>query len=499
MIKDLYNEICAGNEVRANLIALRRELKEAENQRRFAYLLGGDFRVLTRLLQSEDPKVRKNAALILGDMETEDVLPFLFAAYQKEDTLFVRPDYLKAMEKLDYSPYLEKLKNRLEELRKMALTEENRKHVREELVQLQNMILKLEKPKKHVFIGYEPAPEVILVTNRNQKEVTKAQIREGQVTELGQGLRIKNGNLKELMKIRTYTELLFPLPGARALSGSPEQIGAGLAGLGIADFLEDMHKSGGCFYYRLEVKGPMAAEKKGDFIRKVAECLDRRLEGRLWNTAADYEVELRLLEKKDGSFLPMLKLYTLKDSRFSYRKETVASSISPVNAALTAELARNYMKEGAQILDPFCGVGTMLLERNRAVHAEHMYGLDIFGEAIEKARKNTERDGSIVHYINRDFFDFTHDYLFDEIITDMPRSTDSMELGALYHRFFNRAYEFLKEDGVIILYTMNPELTERELKRHAGFRKKEEYLLNEKNQTKVYIIEKNAGGILEHF
>ena len=70
----------------------------------------------------------------------------------------------------------------------------------------------------------------------------------------------------------------------------------------------------------------------------------------------------------------------------------------------------------------------------------------------------------------------------------MPRSTDSMELGALYHRFFNRAYEFLKEDGVIILYTMNPELTERELKRHAGFRKKEEYLLNEKNQTKVYII-----------
>ena len=199
MIKDLYNEICAGNEVRANLIALRRELKEAENQRRFAYLLGGDFRVLTRLLQSEDPKVRKNAALILGDMETEDVLPFLFAAYQKEDTLFVRPDYLKAMEKLDYSPYLEKLKHRLEELKKTALIEENRKHVREELVQLQNMILKLEKPKKHVFIGYEPAPEVILVTNRNQKEVTKAQIREGQVTELGQGLRIKNGNLKELM------------------------------------------------------------------------------------------------------------------------------------------------------------------------------------------------------------------------------------------------------------------------------------------------------------
>ena len=238
----------------------------------------------------------------------------------------------------------------------------------------------------------------------------------------------------------------------------------------------------------------MAAEKKGDFIRKVAECLDRRLEGRLWNTAADYEVELRLLEKKDGSFLPMLKLYTLKDSRFSYRKETVASSISPVNAALTAELARNYMKEGAQILDPFCGVGTMLLERNRAVHAEHMYGLDIFGEAIEKARKNTERDGSIVHYINRDFFDFTHDYLFDEIITDMPRTAGKgteKELEELYRQFFIKSLRHLKHEGKVILYTMHPKLAEQEAKCCGGFQKLEEFLVNEKNLTKVFVFMKN--------
>lgn len=492
MIRELYGRICAGEDVRANLIALRQELKTEENQRKFAYLLGGDFHMLTRLLQSEDPKVRRNAALILGDMETEDLLPFLFAAYQKEETLFVRTDYLKAMEKLDYRPYLEKLKSRLETLKSVPMEEENRKHVRQEQVQLQTMILKLEKPEKHVFTGYKPAPEVILMTNRNQRAVTKNQIRTGQVKELGQGLRIKGGDLKELLKIRTYSELLFPLPGARALAGKPEEIGAGLAELGIGEFLEDLHRSGGCFYYRMEMKGPMAPEKKGDFIRRVSERLDGLSNGKLWNTATDYEAELRLLEKKDGSFLPMLKLYTLPDRRFTYRKETVAASIAPVNAALTAELARGYLKEGAQILDPFCGVGTMLLERNRAVPAGHMYGLDLFGEAIEKARRNTERDGSIVHYINRDFFDFTHSYLFDEIITDMPRSADKTELGILYARFFDRAQEFLKEGGIVIQYTMDPGLTERELKRRPGFRKKEEYLLNEKNQTKVFIIEKRV-------
>lgn len=491
MVKELYNEICGGNEVRANLISLRKELKKEENQRAFAYLLGGEFHVFAELLKSEDPKIRKNAALILGDMETEDVLPFLFAAYQKEDTLFVRADYLKAMAKLDYRPYLEKLKARWAQLQTAEQTDENRKHVREEQTCLQTMILKYEKPKKHTFIGYKPAPEVILVTNRHQKAVTKAQITEGEITELGQGLRIKNADLRELMKIRTFTEMLFPLPGSRILSGTPEQIGTGLARIGVADFLEDMHKTGGCFYYRLEVKGPMPLEKKGAFIRKVAQALEEHSDGRLKNSTTDYEVEIRLLERKDASFVPMLRLFTMADTRFSYRREVVSSSISPVNAALTAQLARKYLKEGAQILDPFCGVGTMMLERNKAVHADPMYGVDIFGEAIEKARENTKRDGSVVHYINRDFFDFTHGYLFDEIITDMPRMTAAggrEELEQIYRKFFAKAPEHLKEDGILILYTMNPELVRQELRRGEQYEKLEEFLINEKNQTKVFVI-----------
>ncbi|MCD7764240.1 MAG: hypothetical protein LUI14_13865 [Lachnospiraceae bacterium] len=59
MIKELYEQICAGDEVRANLIRLRDELKNEESRREFAYLLGGDFSNLTALLKDEDPKVRK--------------------------------------------------------------------------------------------------------------------------------------------------------------------------------------------------------------------------------------------------------------------------------------------------------------------------------------------------------------------------------------------------------------------------------------------------------
>lgn len=493
MIRNYYECICRGEAVRQNLIALRQELKTEENKRALAYLLGGEFQLFTGLLEAEDPKVRKNAALILGSMETEDVLPFLFAAYQREETLFVRSDYLKAMEQLDYFPYLEKLKSKLEELEGQSPSEENKKHLRQEQLQLQAMILKYEKPRKHVFFGYEPAPEVLLITNRCQIRATREQISEGTITQFSQGLRIKGGNLRELMKIRTFSELLFPLPGVRSLSGTPEEIGQGLAKGGLVQFLADLHKKGGSFYYRIEVKGPMDPGKKGGFIRRVSRELDDASGGQLRNSAAEYEAEIRLLEKKDGSFVPLIKLFTLQDHRFDYRRESVAASISPVNAALTVQLAKKYLKEGAQVLDPFCGVGTMLLERNQAVKADPMYGVDIFGEAIEKARENTRRAGEIVHYINRDFFDFTHDYLFDEIITDMPRAagTGGREaLADIYRRFFERAPLFLKPEGLLILYTMDPGLVEENLSGSSVFHKEQEFLINEKNRTKVFVITK---------
>ena len=117
--------------------------------------------------------------------------------------------------------------------------------------------------------------------------------------------------------------------------------------------------------------------------------------------------------------------------------------------------------------------------------------MDIFGEAIEKARINTKRAGNLIHYINRDFFDFTHGYLFDEIITDMPRSAGTgtrQELEELYWKFFVKAAEHLKEDGILILYTMNPELVEKNLSSSSGYEKLEEFLINEKNQTRVYVL-----------
>ena len=96
-LKNAYEKVSMGTELRAGLIEMKNLLKEEKNRRELAYQLGGDFKILTRCLSDEDPKVRKNAALVLGAMESDDLVPVLLNAYKKEDTLFVKSAYLKAL------------------------------------------------------------------------------------------------------------------------------------------------------------------------------------------------------------------------------------------------------------------------------------------------------------------------------------------------------------------------------------------------------------------
>ena len=210
---------------------------------------------------------------------------------------------------------------------------------------------------------------------------------------------------------------------------------------------------------------------------------------------SDYELELRLLERKDGTYLPMVKFLTISDTRFAYRRDSIASSIAPVNAALVAELARPYLKEGAQVLDPFCGVGTMLVERDRAVKAGIMYGVDIFGEAIEKAKANAERAGCQVYYVNKDFFAFEHGYLFDEIITDLPQVTAAHpleEIRGLYRNFFAAAGRVLQTEALLVLYTTEPRLVIDAVRERREYKIIEKRTMNERNGAGVFIIRRKA-------
>ncbi len=496
MVKDIYDKILNGIEVRKNLIALKQELGEEKQKREFAYMLEGDYSRLLPFLKHEDPKVRKNTALILGMLEDEDLKEVLLSAYEEETQEFVKSSYLKAMEHYDYQEFLPALQNRLKYLEGEVPATESQKHWKEELTILRRMVFRYERPKTHPFCGMKEESEVILLTNRNHREATKEQLPETEdLKMLAGGLKFKTSQLDRILPIRTYSEILFPVQRTALLSPDPREAAAQLAKSDLLPFLERMHDGRPPFYYRIEVKSRMSLEERAQFLKKLTTQLDFFSDGKLRNLPSGYEVEIRMVENKAGRFIPLLKLYTLKDRRFAYRKQTIAASISPVNAALFMQLAKDYLKEGAQVLDPFCGVGTMLLERSFLNKTGDMYGIDLYEEAILKGRENARIAERTIHFINRNFFDFHHEYLFDEIISNLPGITPSKgrdEIHNLYECFFGTAAEVLVDGGVLLLYSTEPDLLLHCLRRTGQFSLLKQWKIQDKTESVLFVIQKRG-------
>lgn len=491
LMNDYIEAIREGADVRKTLIALREKIKDEEQRRALAYFMAGDFSVFAELLKHEDPKVRKNAALLLGEMECDDMGPLIWETYQQEQTLFVKADYIKALSRLECSAYVQQMKRRMKQLNEIVPALEEEKHIRNEKAQLKAVIMKYDKPQKHKFIGYEEEHEIILMINRNQREATVRQIEEP-VKMLAGGVKFTTTRLKEILKIRTYSEMLFTIKRASGLDGSPEHMAEKLIHSDLLDFLVRCHEGDRPFYFRLELKCSMSQDQKIDLVKKLSAALERFSNGRFLNATTGYEMELRLVAGRDGRFVPLLKMFTIPDWRFSYRKESLATSIQPVNAALIMELTGEYLQEYAQVLDPFCGTGTMLIERHKKIPARNLYGIDILEEAIEKARTNTEQAHMVANYINRDFFDFKHEYLFDEVVTNLPtagKTRNQSSVITLYNRFLDKLPEVVKAGAIIIVYCPSHDLFTQCLRNRREYKMLAQYCLNERDQSFVHVLQ----------
>lgn len=494
MIKETWERVLENQDVRQNLSRLRKEIKEGGGKAALLCHVVGKEDQLVRLLKHEDAKIRKNAALLMGDLGKPQYLKPLYQAYQSEEQLFVKSAYLSAIKNFDYRPYLDELKDRLESLTAVEPALENQKHIMEEIRELSSLIVRMEGVAAHRFHDIGGSYDLILLTNRNFPELTLkglVELEPGARTRIfGAGVIAKTGNLHWVKELRTYLEMLFIVKGMQTCPMDAEKAAEIIVKSGLIRFLDKAHKGEAPYYFRVEFKSKMDLGERSAFSKHLAAHIERMSGRKLINTTSHYELEIRLIENKEGNCNILVKLFTLKDERFSYRKEVTPTSIRPVNAALTVALAKGFMKENAQVLDPFCGVGTMLIERHKAVPANTTFGIDIQADAIEKARENTKAAHQLVHYVNRDFFDFQHDYLFDEIITDMPfkigRTTEE-EIYDLYQKFFIKAGACLKKSGVIILYSHNRDYV-KELSRPAGFKIVGDFEISKKEGAYVMVL-----------
>lgn len=489
MVKEQYESLKAGENIRKTLIALKQELKSEDAQQELLGLLQGDYSLLLSLLRHEEPKVRGNVALVLGRLSQDGFAMPLYQAYLKEEKLFVKSNYLLALAGLDCSKFRPQLERRLEELEHYQPPEEEEKHIREELKALRALLHTSQRHQRHRFQGYDGTYEVILTTGKLHQEVTAKQVEHGKVNMLKSGVRVLTGDIRQILGIRTYRELLFSLD-VKKLRPDPKFVAKALAASNLLGLLEQAHKSEGSFYFRLGIHSRMPLDKRSDFAKKCAFALEQETGHRLYNSTSGYEVEIRLIEGQDGAFLPLVKLFTFEEERFAYRKHTVATSIRPEQAALAAHLASPYLEKWAHVLDPFCGVGTMLIERDKVCRARVLYGVDMFGEAIDGAWENTRLAGKEANYIQRDFFTFRHEYQFEEIFTNMPdRGQKTREEHDLFYgRFFKKASEVLTEHGRMVLYSNEKNFVKKHLRLNRDFTLLQEYSMDEKGNYYLFII-----------
>lgn len=485
MFEKYLNSLFEGTDVRNTLIEIKKLLTDEERVACLKNTTGYTTNVFIRLLKDEDPKNRKNAALILGKIQEQSVAEILFEAYMNEQTLFVKSAYLTALSEYDITAYMEQMEKCLSELETSEHVKEDIKHVAEEIKALRKLLPEKEH-KRHVFNNPSKAVRIILTCRKeNSEQIVKAVSGYRNVSDVKQifcGVICTTSDIKALSSIRIYRDILIPLNGMKPLEKNnlAEELASGNL-MSILDLLHIDNTSP--YYFRITAKEPDVA--------MLAAKVQALSAGRLVNAPSDYEIEIRLIQGKDGRFLAMLKLHTLGDFRFAYRANHIAASIHPVNAAMVVELAKDYLKKDAQILDPFCGVGTMLVERNKAVPAKYLYGTDIYGKAIEGARINSKLAGVTINYINRDFFDFRHEYLFDEIITNMPVFDSREETDKFYNKFFKKTEAILKKYGIMILYSGEKNIIKKYLRLNDSFKLLREFVINEREENFAFIISRN--------
>lgn len=483
-MREVIEELLKQENTRQNLSRLRSLIKEHECKVQAYELLKEHDDLLISFLASEDAKTRKNAALLIGDLQISHLADDLFKAYESENTRFVKSSYLTALLQLDIPQLVPKLVDQKKLLEQTEITEENRKHVDEELREINKILIKYNGIKRHTPILEGVRAELLLTTNKLHREIVRRQLPVKETKLHPLGVIVKTANIRLIMKVRTYRQMYFMINTEGLLSGNEREMASQLWKSDMYDILRRMHREPGPFYYRIE------SSADGEFQSRLSAALDRLSGGKLINSANNYEIVIKLIQTRDGSYFPCLRLCSVKDDRFTYRKNVLSTSIHPSTAALLVELAKPYLKENAQIMDPFCGVGTMLIERKLAVPAREIYATDIYGDAIEMGRENARIAKTGINFIHRDFFDFKHDYKFDELITDMPvrgkQTRSEMEL--FYERFFDKAKQILAKGGIIVMYSNEIGFVKKQIRLRPEYKLLQETCILDKKGFYLFVI-----------
>ncbi len=408
-------------------------------------------------LLDEDPKVRRNSGIILGNLSIREGVKKIITAIKKEKVNWVRPSLILALGAIGGKT----AKNFLSTYQ--AKTEDEQEALRKAL----DRLLPKKSNRKFLKTLSEPV-EIELWTFKGLETVLMDEAKQlGLKTK-----KKKNGILstitKDLYKIfslRTFSELLIPIGVIKVLNPQeyPTKIEQLLQEKDSLRKIISLHKDNSSpLYYRVEVRGKEIRHSlRRQMIKEIIKIINT-CSSSFTNSPSNYDIEIRVIIEDD--ILELLwKPFTIPDHRFAYRLKDTPASINPVVAAGMARLPKPRFNFPPEILDPFCGSATILIERALKEKCKKLIGVDISKEAIEAAKANVAASGlKNITLINDDMRHISRQKKFDEIITNMPFGLRVGSHAAnlkLYQDFFCLIPKILKQNGLITLYTQEINLT----------------------------------------
>lgn len=467
----LWSKIITEDDPRTLLSVMRDILKKEKPKGMFKRTIGNSREKLSALLSHSDPKVRKNVCGVIGELGDPAYLEALYNAYNAEDKLFVRYSYVLAIGNCGSANDAEKLKKMFEDVvtNEKACQENDtlittNKHINEEKLALTRAIDKLSPTARHEFKGFESPVSMLLTVMNYQYQLTLKELDDKWIDGrlVDDGILICEKDLDKIYTCRTFYELLYPLAECEDLDFDYKVIADAIINANFIDFLNQCHdnSSNDPFGYRIEFKTMDSNRERSEFVKNLSRELDELSCGNLRNSPSSYEVEIRILERNNLCSV-YVKLYSVKDNRFDYRKNDLATSINPVTAAIAIKSIEKWLDPSSKVIDPFCGAGTMLIERAKLEEFGSLTGVDIFRTAINAATINSKLANVDIDLIAEDILEFVPYGQFDEMITNMPfdnKSTTHNKYADLYSAFVNKIPDFIRPGGIAFIYTIEKQL-----------------------------------------
>ncbi|HVN89577.1 MAG TPA: methyltransferase domain-containing protein, partial [Candidatus Binataceae bacterium] len=194
--------------------------------------------------------------------------------------------------------------------------------------------------------------------------------------------------------------------------------------------------------------------RRTEFQRAVERGIEERSD-HAWRLVADEaDVEFWATLIEDEIFLT-LRLSDETMRQRDYKAAHIPGSLRPSVAAAMALLSRPQPDD--TVLDPFCGAGTILIERAHLERYKLLIGGDLDRAALEAARTNIGPRYKPIELHNWDAASIPMpDRSISRIVTNLPwgvKHGSHADNRRLYPRLFKEFSRLIAPDGVIVMLT----------------------------------------------